>query len=152
MKVQPRRVLAAVLLAGCLVLAGCAAAGEPTTPDAEPVEVKAISGTELNRVVVSAEASRNIGIETQPVRAAPLSPGAAAPWTTVPITAVIYDPAGASWVYTNPALRTFVRASVAIERTDATSAILTSGPPVGTAVVTVGASELIGAEYGVGGE
>jgi hypothetical protein len=41
---------------------------------------------------------------------------------------------------------------VVIDQTTAEDAYLSSGPPVGAAVVTVGASELLGAEYGVGGE
>jgi transposase InsO family protein len=72
--------------------------------------------------------------------------------TVVPLTSVIYDPAGVAWVYTATATRTFSRTKIVIDHTTSDSAYLSSGPPVGSAVVTVGASELMGAEYGVGGE
>jgi hypothetical protein len=47
---------------------------------------------------------------------------------------------------------TFVPQEVVIARIDGDTAILTSGPAPGTEVVTVGAAELLGAEYGVPGE
>jgi hypothetical protein len=72
--------------------------------------------------------------------------------TVVPLTAVIYDPEGTAWVYTATAARTFVRTKIVIDHTSSGNAYLSSGPAVGSAVVTVGASELLGAEYGVGGE
>jgi hypothetical protein len=72
--------------------------------------------------------------------------------TVVPLTAVIYDPEGTAWVYTATAARTFVRTKVVIDHTSSGFAYLSSGPSVGSAAVTIGASELLGAEYGVGGE
>ena len=44
------------------------------------------------------------------------------------------------------------RAPITVDRVDGETAYLVKGPAVGTAVVTVGAPELYGAEYGVGGE
>ena len=150
---------AAVLLVTCLMLAGCARTGEPaTTADAEPAEIQAIAGTSVNRVILTPEASSNIGIatatvltQTTTVRVNPKRVVTTAR-TYVPMTAIIYDPAGKSWVYTNTAERTFIRAQVTIAQTTGQTAYLSAGPPAGTAVVTVGASELLGAEYGVGGE
>jgi hypothetical protein len=43
---------------------------------------------------------------------------------------------------------TFIRHDIDVQRIEGNRAILTTGPPVGTAVVTVGATELWGVEYG----
>ena len=99
-----------------------------------------------------------MGIRTQPVRSAPSAAAARrrhradAELTVIPLAAVIYDPQGRSWTYTIAAPRTFVRRAIVIDRIDGDEAFLRSGPPVGTPVVTVGAPELLGAEYGVGEE
>jgi hypothetical protein len=70
----------------------------------------------------------------------------------VPVPALVYDPEGSSWVYTNPAPLTYIRAAVVVDHVEGDNAILRTGPPLGTAVVSVGAQELLGAEYGVGEE
>jgi hypothetical protein len=41
----------------------------------------------------------------------------------------------------------YVRQAVSIERIAGEAALLTDGPPVGTAVVTLGAEELFGEEF-----
>jgi hypothetical protein len=69
---------------------------------------------------------------------------------TVPYGAVLYDASGATWVYTNPEGRAYVRAAVKVDYVDGEVAVLEEGPAAGTKVVTVGVSELYGAEVGVG--
>lgn len=64
----------------------------------------------------------------------------------VPYGAVYYDAKGAAWVYVNPKPLVFERQSVSVERVVGDVAVLSSGPPLGTAVVTVGAALLYGAE------
>jgi biotin carboxyl carrier protein len=68
----------------------------------------------------------------------------------IPYEAVLYDLSGESWVYTNPEPLVFVRAPIEIDYVEADLAILASGPPIGTAIVTTGSAELYGAEFGVG--
>jgi hypothetical protein len=68
----------------------------------------------------------------------------------VPYSAVLYDPHGGEWVYTSPEPRVFVRQPIHIENVVGDDVVLVDGPPEGTAVVTVGAAELYGAEFGVG--
>lgn len=151
---------ATAILGVCLMLVGCAQAKleARTDDDTQPAQVQAISGTSVNRVILTKEASSNIGIETATVLAQTAAQHAGIQWTGtstgtyVPMTAIIYDPTGQPWVYTNTANRTFVRAQVAIAQTTGQTAYLDSGPPAGTVIVTIGASELLGAEYGVGGE
>ena len=67
----------------------------------------------------------------------------------IPYAAVIYDPQGATWVYTNPEPLAFVRQSVVVDYIEDELAVLSEGPAAGTAVVTVGAAELFGTETGV---
>ncbi len=149
----------AALLIVSLCLGGCTSSGpdHSASSDAEPVRVRAIAGTDLNRVVLSESAVRNLGIRTDQVRRARAAsrgstrtPATGA--TFIPMTAVVYDPQGSPWAYTTPAARTFVRVPIVIDHIVGGAAYLRSGPTAGTAVVTVGASELLGTEYGVGGE
>jgi hypothetical protein len=67
-----------------------------------------------------------------------------------PYAAVIYGLQGDTWLYTNPEPLTFVREPVTIDYIDGDLAILAEGPPAGTVVVTAGAAELYGTEFGVG--
>lgn len=68
----------------------------------------------------------------------------------IPYAAVIYDLEGATWAYISPDPLTFVRASIEVDYIDGDRAILINGPPAGTAVVTAGAAELYGEEFGIG--
>ena len=64
----------------------------------------------------------------------------------VPYSAVYYDGKGTPWVYVSPEPLVFQRQRIEIERIVGDLAVITDGPPVGTKVVTVGASLLYGAE------
>jgi hypothetical protein len=68
----------------------------------------------------------------------------------IPYAAVLYDAKGNTWVYTNPEPLVFVRQSIQIDTIVGDDVFLGDGPPVGTAVVTVGGAELYGTEFGVG--
>lgn len=68
----------------------------------------------------------------------------------LPYSAVLYDPSGNTWVYTNPERLVFVREQIRIESMAGDDVILADGPDAGAAVVTVGAAELYGTEFGVG--
>jgi hypothetical protein len=65
---------------------------------------------------------------------------------TVPYSAVVYDPSGAGWVYLNPEPKTFIRHPVTIAAVQSDRAYLSEGPPIGSAIVNVGAMMLYGAE------
>ena len=68
----------------------------------------------------------------------------------VPYAAVLYDSKGNTWVYTSPKEFVFIRHAIIIETIAGDEVFLGSGPPAGTAVVTVGGAELFGTEFGVG--
>ena len=68
----------------------------------------------------------------------------------VPWAAVIHDVLGGTWVYEQVALRTFVRRRVEVRHVVAGDCVLASGPLPGTSVVTAGAAEIFGTEFGTG--
>ncbi len=131
-------VLAAVAMAAC----GPSATNAPAKPEA--VVVEKIEGSELERLTLSDDAAKRLGVQTAPVT----SNGGG---TSLPYSALVYDKSGATWAYTNPEGLVFVRHEVKVDRIADDLAILTAGPAIGTLVVTVGAAELWGVETGVGG-
>ena len=68
----------------------------------------------------------------------------------VPRAAVLYDASGGTWVYEARDGGVFVRHRVEIADVVADTAVLRQGPAPGTRVVTVGAAELFGTEFGAG--
>jgi len=135
-------------LTAAFMVAGCGAARPPAA--AKPAEAVPIEGTDLSRVILTPEAADRIGIKTTPVQIVAIAGGAKG--TAIPLAAVVYDPDGVTWVYTQVDRLTFVRERVIIASLKGELAILQSGPSPGVEVVTVGAAELLGSEYGVEGE
>jgi multidrug efflux pump subunit AcrA (membrane-fusion protein) len=76
--------------------------------------------------------------------------GAAALGLVVPLSAVVRDMSGGSWVYERADSVTFVRRRVEVARVVDGRAVLSLGPALGTPVVTAGAAELFGTEFGAG--
>lgn len=76
--------------------------------------------------------------------------GSGTPQPVIPYSSVIYDYKGGAWTYTTPEPLTFVRHRIEVEYVDGNKAILKEGPPVGTKIVTAGASELMGVELKFG--
>lgn len=68
----------------------------------------------------------------------------------VPWAAILYDVHGGTWVYEQVAPLTYARRRVEVKYVDGQSAILAAGPEPGAKVVTDGAAELFGTEFGVG--
>lgn len=64
----------------------------------------------------------------------------------VPYSAIYYDGKGVPWVYVTAKPLVYERQRVAVERVAGDLAVLSEGPPVGTTVVSVGASMLFGTE------
>lgn len=146
----PRGWLAAGLVA--VVLAACSqehSENGAKGDDDDPAKVVKVEGTDVKSVILTARAADRLGIKTEPVRE-PSTPGST-PIKAVPLAALFYDKSGDVWVYTTTAPRTYLRQRVKVARIEGDMAILESGPGAGTAVVSVGAAELAGSEFGVGG-
>jgi hypothetical protein len=137
-----RRTAALIVVAFSLAACGHTAAEKDTH---DPTHVQAIAGSDLRRVTLSEAAAKRIDVQTQAV-------GAVSGGTQIPYAAVLYDPKGATWAFVSSGARSFQRAPIALQRIEGDVAFLTDGPPVGTQVVTVGATELYGAELGVGND
>ena len=132
-------VTSVALIAFALLAGGCGgSSGEEAV--SEPARVE--SGGGVTKVVLSADAAKLLGVETAPVHAA------AGGKRLIPFAAVLYDPNGKTWTYTSPKPLVFVRRDIRVDRIDGERAILSAGPPTGTPVVTVGATEIWGVEYG----
>lgn len=69
---------------------------------------------------------------------------------TIPFSAIVYDIHGGTWLYENPSPNTYVRRRVELKTVLDGKAILSRGPASGTVIVTVGAAELFGTEFGGG--
>ncbi len=67
---------------------------------------------------------------------------------TIPWSAVVHDINGGQWVYEQTAPQVFVRRRVQIEHVSEGRAVLRDGPAEGTLIVTAGAIELFGTEFG----
>jgi hypothetical protein len=138
---RQRRSILAILAVAAIGLGGCGSspAESPTAP-----EEAGVQGDNPLEVTVSAQAAERLGIETTQVVAG--SSGR----TAVPYAAILYDTEGATWVYTNPSEHIYIRTPVKVDAIQGDTAMVVTGPPAGTAVVTVGLAELYGAETGVG--
>jgi len=146
---QRKRVWAlALLFTTLLSLAACAKASHDEEAIDEPAKVTKIEGSDLKKLTLEKKAVDRLGITTAAVDN--LAPPVAGQ-TVVPYSALIYDANGQASVYTNPAPLEYVRAPVTIVTVTGNNAVLSQGPPVGTAVVTVGAAELFGIDAGIGG-
>ena len=140
-------IVAAVLLASLALSACSQATARPAASAEEPSKLEPIEGTELSRVILTEKAAERLGIETDRVREVEI---AGERRMVVPYAAVLYTEDGETWIYTNPEPLVFVRQSITVEHIEGDQAILTDGPSVGTPVVTAGAAELFGIEFGVG--
>jgi hypothetical protein len=137
--------IAALLVAAGLALAGCGSAkGADVTPTKiASVETQAAGAPGV--VTLADAAVKRLGVQTAPVTAGPAGLG-------VPYGALVYQADGSAWVFVETAPRSYQRAPIAVAGIAGDQVSLTSGPPVGTQVVTVGAAELVGVEIGIDGE
>ena len=142
------RLMVVASVIATLQLSACGRRSTETESENEPAKVEPIAGTKLGSVTLTEEAVKRLDIQKAPVREVQLR---GKQRKVIPYAAVLYDPDGATWAFTNPKPLLFVRQAIKIHYIVADLAVLLEGPPSGTAVVTVGAAELFGAEIGVGG-
>ena len=138
------RWIAAPLLVGLLV-AGCAKKST-TEEDTGRATITPIEGTDRSSVGLSSQAAERIGLELATVEQGTGTE------TEIPYSAVLYDPEGNTWAFVQTDELTFLRKAITVDHIDGDVAYLTAGPDPGTKIVTVGATELYGAEIGVGDE
>jgi hypothetical protein len=138
-----------MVLAAVLALAGCQR--EPVAEKYHPAKLEDTDQKDIKRVILDARAAERTGIETAMVREEAVQTAAGTVTRKViPYGALMYDKKGHAWTYTQPQELTYVRAPLEVEDVLGDRVILTSGPPAGTVVVSVGAAELMGAEHKYG--
>jgi len=139
----------AVLVVLALALTGCSdTAANEESGASDLATVEPIAGSDVARVTLSEDAARRLDITTAPITEL----GGRTARTAIPYAAVLYDPNGDTWAYTNPEPLVFIRSPIRVVTIEGSTAVLSAGPPAGTRVVTVGAAELLGTEYEVGEE
>jgi hypothetical protein len=138
----PAAGLATVALSVCL--AGCSQSAATHQPY-KPAKVGPATAAGVKPVTFTAEGARRIGLATSAVTNANGS-------LVVDYTALIYDSAGGSWVYTIPEPLTYLRTAVKVSTVEQHRAFLAAGPLVGTPVVTTGAAQIFGEELGISGK
>lgn len=139
--------VAGLVIGAAAVLTGCATATPAQTP---PALIKPVAGSQIPQLQLTERAVQRLGIVTQPVR--PTTTAGQPAHEVIPYSAVVYDTDGSTWAYVNTAARTYERKPIAVTEIDGATALLSAGPAAGTAVVTVGAAELLGTEYDISGE
>jgi hypothetical protein len=135
-----------VAVAATASLAACAEIEVPLAEPYEPAHLESTGPEQPARVILTDEAQRRVQLQTTFVK----SHGAD---VSLDQAALVYDKKGKPWVFTVIGPLTYVRAAVGIKEVNENNvAILSSGPPAGTEVVTVGAIELWGTELEIAGK
>ena len=138
-----------VVLAAVLSLAGCGA--ETVAEKYHPAKLEDTDQKDIKRVILDARAAERTGIETAVVREeAVQSANGTVMRKVIPYGALMYDKKGHAWAYTQVQDLVYVRAALEVEDVVGDRVLLVSGPPAGTVVVSVGATELMGAEHKYG--
>lgn len=138
-----------VAAAVCAALLSALPACAQSTAQAEsvseaPAKVEKNATTGIARITLSERAIERLELLTDTVKAGP------AGGVILPYAALLYDPQGKTWVYTNPEPRVFERQAVTVSKVEAGVVTASAGPAVGTPVVTVAGAELFGAEFVTG--
>jgi hypothetical protein len=140
-----------IVIATGLPLASCASVPSSTHKTVEPVKIEAVGDTGVKRLTLTDKAVERLAISTAAVTEVRLNQGTGAETVRLlmPYSALLYMPDGKTFAYTNPDGHTYVREFVAVESIRGDQVVLTSGPKVGTKVVTAGGTELWGTEFGI---
>jgi hypothetical protein len=130
--------IAAVLAVG---LAACGSSSDPPIPVSGRLVGRSASSP--GQIVLSALGAQRIGVQTAVARAAPRARA------SIPYSAVVYDPSGRTYAFTNTAPLTYVEVPITIDHISGEEAFLARGPRPGAKIVSVGAEELYGVQTGV---
>jgi hypothetical protein len=147
---QGTRYAVVALIGTVLLVSGCKR--DNVAARHEPVKIEETDEKGIMRVTLEARAAERIGVQTTRVSEEQVtSGGKTVTRTVVPYGALMYDTKGEAWTFTSPSPLVFVRQHIVVENIEGDRVILAEGPPPGTVVVTVGATELMGAEHKYGG-
>jgi hypothetical protein len=140
---SPLALAGLVSVAAAIALGSCTEVETESATGYEPAALEPVKGSEdLQRVTFTEEGAKRVGLKT-----AELSRNGTR--LVAPYAALLYDPEGKTYVYTNPKPLEYLRAPVEVDRIEGDRVLLTDGPPAGTKVVTVGVTEVYGTELDV---
>src|SRR5689334_437469 len=107
-----RRMIVALLFA-CLLLSACGQNMEAQSPEENhPITVEALTGADPTRETLTEDAARRLDLQTAEARDADVN---GAKRTVIPYSSIIYDTAGATWVYLKSEPLTFVRHPITVD-------------------------------------
>ena len=142
---QVKRWAIVAAIGAVLVLSGCKQ--DKIEEKHHPAKLEESGQEGIMRVTLEARAAERIGIQTAPVLEEMVG---SSKRLVVPYGAIMYDSKGETWTFTNPQPLVYVRHKIVVDRVEGDRVILSEGPAAGTVVVTVGATELMGAEHKYG--
>ncbi len=141
MKHRCRHVLLIVAL--CVAIAACSKVEASESTYKDPATLTEIEGMPNKEVTFTKRAMERIGVESKPIGDAPDG-------RVVPYSALVYEPDGSTWVFTETKPGSFLRVPITVVNIRANEVVISDGPASGTLVATVGVSELFGAEHELG--
>lgn len=119
-----------------------------TASKVAPVRI-AETGETLYRVRLTTSKAEEYNIQTAVIREEQVS---GVVRKVIPSVAVVSDQHRNTWMFITPEPLVFVRNRIQVDHIAGDLAVLSEGPPVGTAVVTVGADKLLRSEFQESGE
>jgi voltage-gated potassium channel Kch len=131
-----------VLVVAVILLASGGGTPSDAAAPEEAARVLHQPGSNVARIVVSADGARRLDLRTARV-------ASAANGTTMPYAALLYDASGQTYAYVQVKRLTFERQRVVVDEITGERVLLKRGPAAGSAVVVVGSQELLGVESGV---
>lgn len=142
---QVKRWMMVATIGAVLVLSGCKS--DKVAEKYHPAKLEESGQEGILKVTLDAKAAERIGIQTAAVREEMVG---GSKRMILPYGAIMYDPKGNTWTFTNPQPLVYVRHKIVVENIEGDRVICSEGPAAGTIVVTVGAAELMGAEHKYG--
>ena len=141
-----RALAAGLAVVGAMSLSACKEVEEESAAGYEPMKLEPIKGKseDYQRVTFSKEGAARVDVQT-----AEVSRGAG--HKVIPYEALIYNDEAKTFVYTSTKPLSYERVPITVDRITDERVLLSKGPAVGTKVVTVGATEVYGAELDIAG-
>jgi len=141
-----RALSAGLFVIGAMFLSACKEVEEDSAAGYEPTKLEPIKGKseDFQRVIFTKEGAARTDVQTGSVTR---SGG----HKVIPYEALIYNDEAKTFVYTSTKPLSYERVPVTVDRIEGDRVLLSKGPALDSKVVTVGASEVYGAELDIAG-
>jgi multidrug efflux pump subunit AcrA (membrane-fusion protein) len=141
-----RAVAAGLVVIGAMSLSACKEVEEESAAGYEPSKLEPIKGKgeEFQRVTFTEEGAARVDLQTDKVTRS-------GEHKVIPYEALIYNDEAKTFVYTTSKPLSYERVPITVDRVEDDRVLLSKGPAPGTKVVTVGATEVYGAELDIAG-